>query len=129
MAESSGTFWSWISARHVADCWQPEMSRPEYIDLDRLLSRSTNLAPLHEFVEAVAPSDSGFQPVRWHVDSDGIRRKFVDSTDLSESDITAIALPQEAILVSRHWFHEPKVYYWNEDIFRGHGTASSNFLV
>lgn len=129
MPESSGTFWSWLAARHVTDCWQPERFRPEYIELERALSQMSGLAPLQDFVEFVAPSESDSQSARWHADSEGIRRRVADNSDPSESSLTSIALPEEAILVSRHWFQEPKVHYWNENIFRGHGTASSHFLV
>ena len=129
MTESSGTFWSWISACHVVDCWHPDVFRPEYIALDDLLTSTSGLAPLRDFVDTVPPSDTALQPAKWYADVSGIRRHIVGRTDAERAARASVMLPREAILVSSQWVQEPSIRYWSEDVFRGRGTASSQLWV
>lgn len=129
MAESSGTFWSWLSARLVADCWHPDMFRPEYVELENSLTAASGFVPLRDFVEIVAPSAADSQPKKWHADSSGIRRHIVGRPEPDKSSFPIVALPHEAILVSSHWSNEPTIRYWNENVFRGRGTASGYLWV
>ena len=79
MADSSGTVWSWISPTLVADCWQPEMLRPEYVELDKMLRTTAGWTPLRDFIEIVGPSPNDSQPKKWHADSNGICKRRANS--------------------------------------------------
>src|SRR5688500_18728192 len=128
MSESGGAFWSWLSAQCVAVCWQPEMLRPEYIQLDRELSGPAYV-PLGDFVGVASePLDPDLQ-VRWRADSFGISRFPISSRRPSEDENPDILLPAESILVSKRWHDSPAVHFWSDDAFRGRGSASPNLWV
>lgn len=128
MVESLGTFWSWLSAQHVVDCWQPEMLRPEYVQLDQELS-GPDYAPLREFVSLVTEPPGPDQPVRWRADSFGVSRFPVSGRRPSDDASPDVALPSESILVSKRWHDAPSVHFWSDDVFRGRGSASPSLWV
>lgn len=101
------------------------MFRAEYLRLDEFLAITPSLVSLKDLVQSTRAIIRNSNAT-WHVEPSGIRRTF-PGCDIGTK--TLFALPEEAILVSRIWFHEPSVRYWNSSLFRGNGSVSDNYFV
>ncbi len=101
------------------------MFRAEYLRLDDFLATTPSLISLKDLVQPTR-TFIGNDNATWHVEPSGIRRRFPGRNIGSQ---TFVALPDEAILVSRLWFHQPSVRYWNASLFRGIGSVSDNYFV
>lgn len=129
MPEDTATTWVWLSPQRLADRWHPGAFRPEYLELDRELASSASYVRLGDLVDVVSPALEK-TIAKWHVQPSGVERRFRDTdTESGVSALPVTALPDEAILVSRSWFRDPVVRYWNSRVFHGDGTASWAFWV
>lgn len=116
---------TWVSPQRLSGRWQPEMFRAEYVELDQFLENTHSLVPLKELVQLVRKTDAN-DNATWHVEHSGIKRRFPNQRDEVQK---SLAMPEEAVLVSRNWFNQPSVRYWNSSVYRGNGSVSDNYFV
>ena len=118
----------WVSPQRLLDRWQPEMFRPEYRELDRILAQPSEFVNLGELVQVVRQG-SGDVRTKWHIDPSGVTRRFQGQDADTAASLPDTTLPDEALLVSRSWGQNPVIRYWNARLFHGNATAGWRFIA
>lgn len=129
MTSVNETSMAWISPQRLIGRWQPEMFRAEYLELDRAIDGSNDYVALSEFAHIDATIANKTAGARWRADTLEIKRSYGASRDVARGPLSDYSLPSEAILVARRWASEPNIHYWNDSLYSGGGTASTNLWV
>lgn len=128
MPPTSETCLAWVSPQRLLDRWQPEMFRPQYIELDRQIAGSADFVRLGDLVDVVSNSQARGS-AKWHVESNGIRRGVEIDASSTSTDQSVTQLPSEAILVCRNGVGIQEIRYWSSSVFHGDATASWDYWV
>lgn len=120
---------AWVTPGRLDERWLPEMFRAEFLELDRLLSNNDAYVRLGDFVGVSTAEVTPQSRVHWRADSLEIKRFYAYTKEESRDFLPDIALPHEALLVTKRWSNQPRIHYWNDSLLLGGGSASPNLWV
>jgi signal transduction histidine kinase len=122
---------TWVSPQRLLDRWQPEMFRARFLELDQQIASWQRIAKLSDLVSIVQRTENDdASDVTWKVSApNGITRSFPDPASDESFRTHKAVLPDQALLVTRTWFGEPKVIYWDSKVHHGKGAVDSSFFV
>jgi hypothetical protein len=105
------------------------MFRAEYLELDRILANSDDFVALGTYLHIHDTPAAHDAVSRWRVDSMEKKRSYRAAQDSERRLLPDSELPNEAILVGKRFTSAPSIQYWNDSLYSGGGTASSNLWV